>query len=103
MSDFKTELDGFCKDFFQNETIKTYLNLKEEIKNNKELNKLQKDITKYAQLMTKNVDNDPAYFVYKEKYEFAKSKYDQHPLVHNLKEIAPEVESMLWQLKEILE
>ena len=53
--------------------------------------------------MTKNVDNDPTYFVYKEKYEFAKNKYDQHPLVHNLKEVAPEVESILWQLKEILE
>lgn len=103
MSDFKVELDEFCKEFYQNEVVKTYFNLKEEIKNNKELNKLQNDITKYAQLMTKNVDNDPAYFVYKEKYEFAKNKYDQHPLVHNLKEVAHEVESILWQLKEILE
>ena len=74
-----------------------------EIANNKSLSTLQNDIITYAKEMTRNVNNDDKYFENKNKYEESLKLYNSNPLVINLHEISKSVESILLELKKILE
>lgn len=103
MNDFEEELQKLSRMLFENEIVKTYFKVKNEIAHNEELLLLQKQITSCAQKMTLHLDDDKIYFASKEKYETLLAKYNAHPLVSNLQTLSKEVESMLLELKNIIE
>lgn len=102
-TDFELVLQNLKDKLFDEEIVKTYFSLKEQIKNNKELQELEASIKNNAKIMTKNMDNDEIYFAAKEKYELQKEVYDNHPLVINFKSVSKEVNEILQKLKSIIE
>ena len=103
MNNFESQLEKLKSKLFDQEIVKTYFLLKEQIEHNEELNNLRDKIRTHAQEMTKNMDNDEIYFKNKELYEKYLNEYNSHPLVVDYNVVIEEVNNLLKQLKNIIE
>lgn len=103
MNSFEEKLSILKEKLFNEESVKTYFSLKEQIEKSVELNNLRAKISFYAQEMTKNMDNDEIYFKSKEAYERVLKEYNFHPLIVDYNQVNEEVNNLLKQLKVILE
>ena len=103
MNNFETQLEKVKNILFDQECVKAYFNLKKQIEQNAELSELREKIRVHAQEMTKNMDNDDIYFKNKEIYEHLLHEYNGHPLIVDYNAVVEEVNSLLRQLKNIIE
>ena len=83
--------------------IKEFLELKEEVKNNKEILEYQDKIRALQKKMTKNVMDKEKYAVAKKEYLEVLDQYQNHPLVYNYIKLSEEIKDILLEIKEILE
>lgn len=83
--------------------IKEFLELKEEVKNNKEILEYQDKIRALQKKMTKNVMDKEKYEVAKKEYLEVLDQYQNHPLVYNYIKLSEEIKDILLEIKEILE
>lgn len=83
--------------------IKEFLNLKEEVKNNKEILEYQDKIRALQKKMTTNVMDKEKYEVAKKEYLEVLDQYQNHPLVYNYIKLSEEIKDILLEIKEILE
>lgn len=103
MNSFEEELTLLKEKLFNEDCVKTYFSLKEQIEKSVELNDLRAKISFHAQTMTKNMDNDELYFKHKEAYEQVLKEYNSHPLIVDYNQVSEEVNELLVQLKNIIE
>ena len=103
MNNFEAQLEKVKNLLFNQECVKTYFSLKEQIEQSIELNELREKIRFHAQEMTKNMSDDEIYFKNKSIYEKALNEYNSHPLVVDYNAVAEEVNNLLKQLKNIIE
>ena len=83
-------------------SIIRFLQLCDAIKNNKELQRIEKQLVAAKKGMTLNMTDDKKYFSYKAKYENLLKQRSENPLIINYGMYKEEVESLLKQIKEIL-
>lgn len=103
MNNLESQLEKLKDTLFNQECVKTYFSLKSQIEQNAELNELREKIKFHAQEMTKNMENDEIYFKNKELYEKVLNEYNEHPLIADYNVVFEEVNSLLKQLKNIIE
>ena len=91
------------KDELLNEpSVVRFLQLCNEIKNDKNLQRIEKQLVAAKKGMTLNMADDKKYFSYKTKYENLLKQRSENPLITNYEIYKDEVESLLKQIKEIL-
>ena len=102
-NDIKEQVLKIKKILLSDPKIKEFLNLKEEVKNNKEILEYQDKIRALQKKMTTNVMDKEKYEVAKKEYLETLDQYQNHPLVYNYIKLSEEIKDILLEIKEILE
>ena len=83
-------------------SVVRFLQLCHEIRSNKELQRIEKQLVSAKKGMTLNMADDKKYFSHKKKYEDLLQLRSENPLIINYDSYKEEVEGILRQIKEIL-
>ncbi len=93
-----------CYDILKNQKeVIWFLRAKEAIKNNKEIQELERKMHYYQRQMTLNYDNNEVYQKSRQEFLLLQKQYEEHPLIQNYKVLQEQVYDLLLQMKIILE
>ncbi|HAV19591.1 MAG TPA: hypothetical protein DCX17_01015 [Firmicutes bacterium] len=102
MTDFEKALLELKEGLFDVPEVKTFFSLRDQIQNDPDLMKLDKQKRDAQQEMAKAINDDAQYFVKKQQYLQLEQTYDSHPLIVNYKQVKAEVRALLEQIVDIL-
>lgn len=102
MNKLDDELVNLKRLIYDNEFVKEYLKLKEEISSNSDILFLHEEIVKHQKLMSLNMNNDEIYQKEKNLYDASLLKYNSHPLIQNYNQVQDYVYNLLDELKSII-
>lgn len=103
MSDFETSLLSVKEALFDNNIIKSFLELNEQIKKDETIQNLLKSQKDAQHKMCKFVDNDEQYLKYKNDFINCSKQLESNPLYANFMNVKEEAFSLLEEVKEALE
>jgi len=92
--DIERSLNNLNNEILENEAVKTYVFLKNEIKNDKKLTKIKKELL-YLKKCEMTLEE-------KERYSFLENEYNSNPLIKNLKIAEKEVIDLVKSIKKEL-
>ncbi len=101
------ELENVLKEvktaLLNEEVVKEYFFLKEQIEQDEELLNLKKEINILQKKLCQKVKDKAKDEDLKKTYASLKEKYDNHPLIMNFSKVSQEVNDILKTIKDILE
>ncbi len=100
---FEEALQECHQELLKQKEVVWYLELKERIKNNPEIQELVSKTHYYQRQMTLNYDNNERYQEMRRQFLDYQRKYDEHPLIQNLKVLQEQIYDLLMQIKTIIE
>lgn len=103
MSNLEKLLKEAKEELYNEECVKEYFRLKAILDNDEEIKNLDKEMKNHQKIMCENKDNDEIYLKEKFLYENCKKSLDENPLYQNFLSAQEEVNSLLLDVKGILD
>lgn len=101
-NDFESSLKQFNEAFQDNDLVKQYYALKEQIDNDIEINQLIKELKFHQHKMCEYVKDDEKYLIERQQYLQIEKKLKENPLFNNYLNIQEEMISLLNEIKDYL-
>jgi hypothetical protein len=96
-------IDDLKNEILKDPVVSRFLELADEIRSSKELQKLEKDIVSAKKGMALNMADDKKYLKYKEDYDYLLALRASNPLIINYESYKCEVKALLTQIKDVLD
>ena len=100
-NEIRTAIDEFLNEFKNLPVVKSYLSIKDKMKNDPDFLKLKQDLKESQKQMALSI-NTPTYKENKEKYVNLKEMYENHPLNINYKVYEEEIHHLLKEIENNL-
>lgn len=102
MTNFEKLLDEVKSQIMDEVCVKEYFALKHALDNDKDIQKLDKEMKAHQKKMCENEDNDEIYLEEKSLYESCKKELENNPVWINFQTVKEEVYSLLVEIKTLL-
>lgn len=90
-------------EFYELDEIKEFLHLKNQIENNKYLNELKKELFNLQKDISLSMDDEIKHSNLVKTYSLKLEEYNSHPLIKMYNNLYKNVESLILNIKDILE